>query len=105
MEEQSAGYFFSSENAIPGRMEEMNRFGLSVMILNSLGVLLVFLYFSFIDREFLWGHQKTLHYVYVNFTIGLISAIVALLMRQWQRPLSRVVDGNIPDCDVRSAGT
>jgi Kef-type K+ transport system membrane component KefB len=86
-------------------MEEMNRFRLSVVIVNSLGVLLVFLYFSFIEREFHWDHQKTLHYVYVILTIGLISAIVALLMRHWQRPLPRVVNGNIPDRDVRSAGT
>jgi hypothetical protein len=83
----------------------MNRLRLSVVIVNSPGVLLVFLYFSFIDREFHWGHQKTLHYVYAIFTIRLISAIVALLMRHWQHPLSRVVNGNIPDCDVRSAGT
>lgn len=78
----------------------MNRFRLSVVIVNFLGALIVFLYFNLIDKEIHWGHQKTFHYVYVIFTIGLISASVALLMRHWQRPLSRVVNGNIPDPDV-----
>jgi adenylate cyclase len=81
-------------------MKEMNRFRLSVVIVNSLGALLVFLYFNFIDREIHWGHHKTLHYVYVIFTIGLISTAVALLMRHWQSPLSRVVNGNILDRDA-----
>jgi adenylate cyclase len=78
----------------------MTRFRLSVVAANFLGGLLLFLYFNLVDTEIHWGHQKTLHYVYVAVTVGLISAAVAAWMRYWQRPLSRVVNGNMPDPDV-----